>query len=93
MDRHDVGAGVAELLHVPHRLHDHQVHIQGQGGGGADGLHHGDADGDVGDEQAVHHVHMDVIRGGDAADIPLQVGKVGGKNRRRDLDHKNDLFS
>ena len=29
MDRHQVGAGVAELLHIPARLHDHQVNIQG----------------------------------------------------------------
>ena len=29
-----VGAGVAELLHIPARLHDHQVNIQGQRRGG-----------------------------------------------------------
>jgi len=82
VDSHQIRPGVAELLHVPHRPGDHQVHVQGQGSGGADGLHHRDADGDVGDKHAVHHIHMDVIGGGNFLNVPLQVGKVGGENGR-----------
>ena len=65
----------------------HQVDIQWQGRGGADALHHRDADGDVGHEQAVHHVHMDVVGGGDLLDVTAQVGKIGGENGGGDLDH------
>ena len=93
MDRHQVGAGVAELLHIPARLHDHQVNIQGQRRGGADGFHHRDTDGNVGDEHAVHHIHMDVIGGGDALDIPLQIGKIRGEDGRCDFYHGKPLFS
>ena len=66
----DVRAGVAELLHIAHGTLDHQVDIQRQVGGGADGLDHRDADGDIGHEQAVHHVHMDVVGGGDFFECP-----------------------
>jgi hypothetical protein len=93
MDRHQVGAGVAELLHVPHRLHDHQVHVQRQHGGGPQGLDHRDANGDIGDEHAVHHVHVDVIGGGDPLDVPLQICEIGGENAGCDLYHGKPLFS
>ena len=93
MDRHQVRPSVAELLHVPDGLGDHQVYVQGQLRGGPDGLHHRDADGDVGDKHPVHHVHMDVVGGGDAMDIPLQIRKIGGEDGRRDFDHEKPLFS
>ena len=89
----DVAAGVTELLDVPHGTVDHQVDVQGQAGGGADGLHHGDSDGDIGDEQAVHHVHMDVIGGGDAFDITLEVGEIRRQDRGCDLDHGGAPFT
>ena len=92
MDRHQIGAGVAELLHVPHRLHDHQVDVQGQLRDLADGLHHRDADGDVGDEHAVHHIHMDVVGVGDAVNVPLQIRKIGGEDGRSNFNHGEDLF-
>ena len=58
-----------------------------------DGLKHRDTDGNVGDEHAVHHVHMDVVRVGDAVDIPFQICKIGGEDGRRNFDHEKDLFS
>ena len=93
MDCHQIRPGVAELLHVPHRLHDHQMHVQRQLRGGADGFHHRDADGDVGDEHAVHHVHVDIIGGGDPLNIPLQIRKIRREDGGCDFDHKkHSLF-
>ena len=63
MHRHKVRPRLAELADVPPRLDDHQMHVQRQRRDGPDGLDHRDADGDVGDEHSVHHVHMDVIGG------------------------------
>ena len=83
----DVRAGVAELLHIAHGTLDHQVDIQRQVGGGADGLDHRDADGDIGHEQTVHHVHMDVVGGGDFFNVPRQIGEIGGQDGGGDLDH------
>ena len=93
MDSHQIGAGVAELLHIAHGLHDHQVNVQEHVGHLADGLHHRDADGDVGHEHAVHHVHMDVVGGRDAVDVPLQICKIGGEDGRSNFDHMKALFS
>ena len=89
----EVAAGIAELFCVADGAVDHQVNIQRQGGGGADGLHHGDADGDVGHEQTVHHVHVDVIGGGDGLDIAAQMGKIGGEDRRSDFYHTETPFN
>ena len=59
----------------------------------SDGFQYRDADGDVGDKHAVHHVHMDIIGIGDAVDIPLQICKIGGEDRRGNFNHGDDLFS
>ena len=89
----DIAASVTELLHISHRPVDHQVNVQRQRGGGTDGLHHGDADGDIGHEQAVHHVHMDVIGGTDPFDITLEVGEIRRQNRGCDLNHGGAPFT
>ena len=89
----DIGACIAELLHVAHGTVDHQMDIQGKGRGGAQGLHHRDADGDVGDEETVHHVHMDIVGGGDFLNVALEVGKVSREDRRCDLNHNVTPFS
>ena len=88
----DVRTGIAELLHIADRALDHQMDVQGQGGGGTNGLDHRNADGDVGHEQAVHHVHMDVVGGGDLFDVTGQVGKIRGQDGGGDLDHRAASF-
>ena len=93
MNRHQIRAGVTELLHIPHRLHDHQMYVQRQLCGRPDGLDHRNADGNIGDEHAVHHIHVDVIGGGDSLNIPLQICKIGGENGRCNLYHEKPLFS
>ena len=57
----DVGACLGEGLEVFLRLHDHQVDVEGLLGFLLDGLHHGDAKGDVGHEAAVHHVAVEPV--------------------------------
>ena len=94
MDGDDIRPRLAEVLHIAHRAVDHQVDIQRQGRDSPDGLHYRDADGDVGHEQAVHHVHMEVVGAGDPADIPLQICKICGKDGWGNLDHgETSLFS
>ena len=88
----DVRASVAELLYIADRAIDHQMDIQRQGGGGTNGLDHRDADGDVGYEQTVHHVHVDVVGGGDLFDVTGQVGKIRGQDGGGDLDHRAASF-
>ncbi|MPM39710.1 hypothetical protein SDC9_86344 [bioreactor metagenome] len=90
--RDDVRPGVAKLRSIPSRLDNHQVNIQRQGCGGTDRLDHRNPDGNVGDKHTVHHVHMDIVGGGNFPNVPLQVRKVGGQDRRRYLDHKKPSF-
>jgi hypothetical protein len=79
MEGDDVGAGFGEGLEVLLRLHDHQVDIQGLLGFLLDGLHHGDAEGDVGHEAAVHHVAVEPVglAAVDHLDVGFQVEEVG----------------
>lgn len=87
MDREQVGPGLGESLHIAHRLVDHQVHVQKQVGAFADGLHHRHADGEVGYEAAVHHVHVEHVGAGHPGDIPLQIHKISGEDGGRDFNH------
>ena len=68
---------------------DHQVAVEGEFGDGAEGLDHGRAEGDVGDEVAVHDV--DVEDGAAAAlggcDFVGEMGEVGGEDGECQFDH------
>nr|ABZ09360.1 hypothetical protein ALOHA_HF4000APKG7H23ctg3g25 [uncultured marine microorganism HF4000_APKG7H23] len=61
MDCQHVGPCRCELGDQALRLHDHQMHVQGQRGMRPDGLYHRRADGQIRHEAAVHHVHVDVV--------------------------------
>ena len=82
----DVGTGLGEVGHVALRLDDHQVHVQGLGRDGPQGLHDQGADGDVGHEAAVHHVDVDPVGAGlvDGTDVFAETGEIGREDRRRD---------
>lgn len=71
----EVRARVAELVDIALRLHDHQVHVDGQRRALADGLEHRDTDADIGDEAAVHHVKVDVVGGGNGLDAGASSAK------------------
>ena len=77
MTGHEIGARVAELLHVAHRLHDHQMRIDGKRRHFADRLEHGDANGEIRHKDAVHHVKMNVVSGGDRLNVTTEVRKIG----------------
>ena len=59
-----VGPGRDESLDVALGILDHQVDVQGQSGGPAQGFGHRGADGDIGDEMAVHDVHVNPVDAG-----------------------------
>ena len=63
--------------------------VQGQRRDPPDGLDDGDSDGEIGHEQAVHHVHMDVVGSGRAqgTDVALEIDEICRENGRRYLDH------
>src|SRR3970282_2195041 len=67
---------------------DHQVHIQRDPGPPVDRLHHQRADGDVGHEVPVHHVHVEqVCLGLHLGHFLGQGAKVRGQHRWGDLHH------
>ena len=78
MDGQQVAAGLAEIVDIAQRPVDHQMHIQRHIRDAADRRDDRDADRDIRHEQAVHHVHMDIIRAGflQSADIALEIDKI-----------------
>jgi len=69
---------------------DHQVAVERQGGGLAEALDDRGAEGNVGDEMAIHDVDMD---DGAATELSRgnlvgQVGEVGGEDGGEKLDHR-----
>ena len=91
MDRHDIRPRLAEALDIAHGPVDHQVHVQRQVGDLADARDRGQADGKIGNKQAVHYVNMNILGAGllDPADVPPEIGKIGSQDRGRYTDHEN----
>jgi len=84
MDGDQVGSGTDERLDVALWFHDHEMDVQWKGDGLAKGGHNVWAEGNVGDELAVHDVYVD-----DAGAETFQVGgllsqfpEVGAQNGR-----------
>ena len=82
-------AGLRKGFEITFGLFDHQVHVERQFGGALVGLHQERAHGDVGDEVAVHHVHMDPTRAGsfERFDVLAQAQVI-----RRDDGGGDDVF-
>ena len=80
VDAQPIRPRVHEILDVALRVVDHQVDVQGQGGGLTDGPDHCGADGDVGDEVAVHDVHVDPVHPGGLRQMHLfrQAAEIRG---------------
>ena len=89
LDGDHVGAGLGEGGDEGVGILDHQVAVERELGDRADGLDHGRAEGDVGDEVAVHDV--DVDDGAAAAlgrgDFVGEMGEVGGEDGECQFDH------
>ena len=60
MDREDVGSGLDEPGKLLQRVGDHKMHIQREVGEAVELLHMGNPDGQIRDEMAIHHIHMDI---------------------------------
>jgi hypothetical protein len=88
VDRERIAARLHEPLEVEIGVRDHQVEVQRQSRALADRLDDGEADRDVGDEVAVHHVHVELVGAPrlDARDLVGEDGVVGGEDGRGDLD-------
>ena len=67
--------------------------VQGQWGTPPDRGYHRNTNGDVGDKGPIHHIYMEPIGGGNPANIPLQIDKIGGENGRCDLCHSVRILS
>ena len=82
LDGDHVGAGFGEGGDELVGILDHEVAVEREGGDGADGLDDGRAEGDVGDEVAVHDVDVDdgAAAGGGAADFVGEVCEVRGQD-------------
>ena len=78
MDGQPVRPGFHKLLHIPDGTVNHQVNIQRQIRHRTDGLHHRNADGNIGHKQPVHHIHMNPVSAvaADIPDVPLQIRKI-----------------
>ena len=59
-----VGAGLDDWAGVAKRIGDHEVSVEVNLRGFADAFDHGRAEGDVGDEVAVHHVQVQIVAAG-----------------------------
>ena len=79
LDRDVIGAGVGEGLKIEVDGLDHQVAIERLVAVRAQRRHQRRAEGDVGDEMAVHHVEVDPVRPRrrDVAHFLAENGEVG----------------
>lgn len=93
VDRDAIGAGLAKLVHVALRLDDHQMNVERELRRGAHGAHDKRANGDVGDEPAIHHIDVDPIGAGsvDRSHLLGELSKVCGQNGGGDLDRAHAL--
>jgi hypothetical protein len=86
MDAHDIGPGGGEGLQVGIGRRDHQMHVDRHRDVRPQGLHHVRAEGDVGHEMAVHHVHVQPVGAGglDGAAFLAETGEVRREDGRSD---------
>ena len=86
VDRQDVCAGSNEVFEQRVWMGHHEVHVDGQLGGASYGFDDERADGDVGDEVAVHHVDVDPSGAGELGGsyLIVEVSEVGGEDGRGD---------
>ena len=82
VDRHHVCAGFGEVSDEIVGVFHHHVAVERELRNGAERLDHGRAEGDVGDEVAVHHVDVDDGRtaGFRGIDGVSQMGEVRRQN-------------
>ncbi len=89
VDRDPIGAGVHEPGRDFARAVDHQMDVQGQAGDRLEPGHEARAEGQAGDEVAVHDVDVDPVGspGFGGRDRLGQAAEIGREEGRRDEDH------
>ncbi len=81
METDHLCTGLCKPFDVLLGMHDHQVDVHGFHGFPGDGFHHRETEGQVGNEDAVHDVEMEQVRGGVDRFYGLrQMQKVGGQD-------------
>ena len=90
MNRNEVRACFREGFDVGEWVGDHQVAVEDEGGAFADACDDDGADGDVGNEVAVHDVDVEPFCAGcfDRADFLAETGEICGEDRWGDDDHR-----
>ena len=90
VDGNLIGTGFDEDGREEIRTGDHEVDVEDQFGGLADGLHEGRTQSEVGDKMAVHHIN--VKHGGPTAlyvgDVLAQAGKIRREDGGQNLKHR-----
>ena len=75
-----VRAGLDVVVHPAFGVVDHEVHVEGLGGGAPGGGGDVGAEGKIRDEVPVHDVDVNPVGVGDSLDVGTQVGEVGGQD-------------
>lgn len=91
VNRDDIRPGFCEIIYVPVRRFNHQVHVQHRLHlitQGAKGLHYNGTHRDVRDEVPIHHVDVNPIGAGlqRFAGVVFQTREIGGENGGSEVD-------
>jgi 23S rRNA (uracil1939-C5)-methyltransferase len=91
VDDDDPAAGLDEAAEQVVGVLDHQVGLERHRHQGPDGGDDVGAEGEVGDEPAVHHVPLDAVDAGllEGHALVAQPGEVGGEHGRGDVDGRD----
>ena len=90
-----VGAGLGKCAQVAVRLRDHQVDFQRDSSHRPQPAYDRGSEGDIGNEMAVHDVHVNAVgAGGDhLGHLVSQMGHVGRQDRWGELDAVEETYS
>ena len=79
-----IASGLDEIVHIPVRVFDHQVDVQGHGGHPPGRLNDDGPDRYVRHEMPVHHVHVDPVCACrfDRLDLLSEAGEIGRQDGR-----------
>src|SRR3546814_5470045 len=93
MNRNDVCARLRKSFEILVHRRNHEMDVQGLGRMRTKCLHHGRADGNIGDEMTVHDIDMDPIAHGliNGANFLAQAREISGENRSE--EHTSELQS
>ena len=86
MDRDEIGAGVSIPVDGFLWIRDHHVYVERHIAHALGNANNLGSKGEVRRKMAIHDIDVNEIGIGDFLQIPRQIAKVGGENRRRDFN-------